>query len=75
MYVNNYHNSHWVKGYKNAYYDLKKNEEKDKPNENVKYEEPHCDGCVCFEEWSDTSSEKGKDIILNNELQGYMQYC
>ena len=75
-YVNNYHNSHWVKGYKSAYYALKKNEEKNKPNENVKYEEPHCDGCVCFEEWS-ISSDDG--ISSNNKIieknEGYMQYC
>ena len=77
-YVDNYHNSHWVKGYKDANYALKKNEEKDRPNENVEYEEPHCDGCVCFEEWSissDDSETSNNNIDKIDKNYGYMQYC
>ena len=62
--------------FKNLVFDNKSNDEKDKPNENVKYEEPHCHGCVCFDEWS-ISSDDGETsnhkIIEKNE--GYMQYC
>ena len=78
FYVDNYHNSEWVRGYKNANYELKKKEKKNKPNENVEYEEPHCDGCVCFEEWSISSddNEPSNHIIETKEINnGYMQFC
>lgn len=75
FYINNYSNSHWVRGYKDACFDITIQNEKNKPNENVKYEEPHCEGCVCFEEWSEISSEKENDIISIDENKGYMQFC
>jgi len=82
-YVTNYPNSNWVRGYKDGFFKINKNNKNNKPNENVKYEEPHCDGCSCFENWndiesgSDSSGDIETDINLNNNslLQGYMQYC